>query len=105
MQNSKSQNTYQKEQGTDGNRDRRRHEQGQTKPYRRHRMTGQEVKETHRLNTQTLINQQGTGEERGGRRPGEVTKGRSTEEQTEREQGRQTEGRPQEKNRELKKGT
>ena len=27
-------------------------------------MTGQGVKGTHRLNTQTLMNQQGTGEER-----------------------------------------
>ena len=42
-------------------------------------MTRQGVKGTHRLNTQTLMNRQGTGKERerGGRRPGVVMRGKS----------------------------
>ena len=49
-------------------------------------MTGQGVKGTHRLNIQTLMNRRGTGEERGGRRPGVVMRGRSIEEKTRSEQ-------------------
>ena len=59
-------------------------------------MNEQGVKGKHRLNTQMLMNRQGTGEEKGGRRPGMVTRRRSTEEKTRREQDyrqREPEGR------------
>ena len=65
------------------------HEEMQTET-----MNGHRLHRRQRLNTQTLMTRRGTGEKRGGRRPDEVTRGRTWREQNYRQ--RETEGRTKE---------